>query len=159
MNDLLKILEGNARYSDKELSSMLGVSEDEVRAQMESLEKDGIICGYKAMIDWDKVSDDRVTALIELKVTPQHDAGFDEIAKTIMNMSEVESVYLMSGGYDFSVIVRGRTFKEVALFVANRLAPMQNIVSTATHFVLRRYKDNGVTFFDTPKDDRGPVWF
>ncbi len=158
-NELLKILDQNARYSNKELSSMLGISEEEVKAEIATLEKEGVICGYKTMIDWDKVSDDRVTALIELKVTPQMNAGFEEIAKTIMNMPEVESVYLMSGGYDFSVIVRGRTFKEVALFVANRLAPMNNIVSTATHFVLRRYKDNGVAFFETPKDDRGPVWF
>ncbi|MBQ2676131.1 MAG: Lrp/AsnC family transcriptional regulator [Clostridia bacterium] len=155
MEKILKILEDHARYTIEELSGMLNMSEAEVTAEIKRLEKEGIICGYKTIIDWDKVSTDRVTALIEIKVTPQKTAGFEEIAETIMVMPEVESVYLMSGGYDFCVIVKGHTFKEVAMFVAKRLAPMNNVISTATHFVLRRYKDLGTPLTGNQKDDRG----
>ncbi len=152
---LLKILEKDSRYTPAELSSMLDMSEEDITKTIEKLEKEKIICGYKTIIDWDKVSDVHVTALIELKVVPQKNAGFEEIAETIMQMSEVESVYLMSGGYDLSVTVKGRSFKEVALFVAKRLAVMNNIESTATHFVLRRYKEIGVEMMDKETDDRG----
>ncbi len=152
---LIHILEENARYSVSELSSMLDVDEQKISTIMEKLEADGIICGYKAIVDWDKFSDAHVTALIEIKVTPQRDAGFEEIAEKIMEMDEVESVYLMSGGFDLCATVQGKTFKDVALFVAKRLAVMDNVISTATHFVLRRYKELGVALLNKQKDDRG----
>ena len=156
---LLKILEKDARYSASDLASMLGESEENIAKIIEKLEKEKIICGYKTIIDWDKVSDVHVTALIELQVKPQKNLGFEEIAETIMKMSEVESVYLMSGSYDLSVTVKGRSFKEVALFVAKRLAVMENIESTETSFVLRRYKEVGVEMIDQDKDDRGTYSF
>lgn len=152
---LLKILEKDSRYTASELASMLNTTEEDITKTIEKLEKEKVICGYKTIIDWDKVNDIHVTALIELKVIPQKNAGFEEIAETIMQMSEVESVYLMSGGYDLCVTVKGRSFKEVALFVAKRLAVMDNIESTATHFVLRRYKEVGVEMIDKETDDRG----
>ena len=156
---LLKILEKDSRYSAQDLASMLGETVETVEKTIEKLEKEKIICGYKTIIDWDKVSDVHVTALIELQVKPQKNAGFEEIAETIMQMSEVESVYLMSGNYDLSVTVKGRSFKEVALFVAKRLAVMENIESTATSFVLRRYKEIGVKMIDNDSDDRGAFSF
>jgi len=156
---LLKILEKDSRYSVADLASMLGESVETIEKTIEKLEKEKIICGYKTIIDWDKVSDVHVTALIELQVKPQKNAGFEEIAETIMQMSEVESVYLMSGSYDLSVTVKGRSFKEVALFVAKRLAVMENIESTATSFVLRRYKEIGVKMIDNESDDRGAFSF
>jgi len=156
---LLKILEKDSRYSASDLASMLGESVETIEKTIEKLEKEKIICGYKTIIDWDKVSDVHVTALIELQVKPQKNAGFEEIAETIMQMSEVESVYLMSGSYDLSVTVKGRSFKEVALFVAKRLAVMENIESTATSFVLRRYKEIGVKMIDNESDDRGAFSF
>ena len=156
---LLKILEKDSRYTSAELASMLGESQETIEKTIEKLEKEKIICGYKTIIDWDKVSDVHVTALIELQVKPQKNAGFEEIAETIMQMSEVESVYLMSGNYDLSVTVKGRSFKEVALFVAKRLAVMENIESTTTSFVLRRYKEIGVKMINEETDDRGAFSF
>ena len=156
---LVKILEENARYSNAELSQMLGISEEEVAKTIEKLEKDGIICGYKAMIDWDKFSDTHVTALIELKVTPQRNAGFEDLANRLLEMDEVEAVYLMSGAYDFSVTVQGKSFKDVALFVAKRLATQEGVVSTATHFVLRRYKELGTVLIRKTDDDRRKMSF
>lgn len=156
---LLKILEKDSRYTNSELASMLETDVETISKTIEKLEKEKIICGYKTIIDWDKVNDVHVTALIELKVVPQKNAGFEEIAETIMQMNEVESVYLMSGGYDLSVTVKGRSFKEVALFVAKRLAVMDNIESTATHFVLRRYKEVGVQMMNNETDDRGTFSF
>ena len=156
---LIKILEENARYSVAELAQMIDLSEEETAALMKKLESEKEICGYKALIDWDKFSDTHITALIELKVTPQNGAGFEEMAEYIMNMPEVESVYLMSGAYDFSVTVQGRSFKDVALFVAKRLATMRGVVSTATHFVLRRYKELSVQMIKMQDDDRGTMSF
>ena len=154
MDKLLTLLEKNARFTNAELATMLNVSEEAVASQIKELENQGVIKGYKPLVDWDKIANDRVTAMIELKVTPQRDAGFEEIAETIMEMEEVESVYLMSGGYDLSVLVRGRTFQEVAMFVAKRLAPMKNVLSTATHFVLRTYKKDGQLFQDDEPEER-----
>lgn len=151
---LLKILEKDSRYSVSELASMLGEDEVIVKKTIEKLEKEKVICGYKTIVDWDKVNDIHVTALIELKVVPQKNAGFEEIAETIMQMSEVESVYLMSGAYDLCVTVKGRSFKEVALFVAKRLAVMDSVESTSTHFVLRKYKEVGVNLIENDTDDR-----
>ncbi len=155
MEKLLKLLDQNARMSNAQLAAALGRTEAEVEAQIAQLEKDGVIRAYKALIDWDKTDREYVTAIIELHVTPKKDLGFEGIAETIMNFKEVESVSLMSGGYDFSITVNARTFKDVAMFVAKRLSPLDSVVSTATHFVLRRYKEKNVIFLDEKKDERG----
>lgn len=154
MDKLLKLLDSNARLTTDQLAAMLGRSEQEVADQIAALERSGAIRAYKALIDWDRTNREYVTAIIELRVTPKRDSGFDSIAHAIMRLEEVESVYLMSGGYDLSVVVTGRTFQEVAMFVAKRLSSMDAVLSTATHFVLRRYKDRGVVFLDEPKDER-----
>ncbi len=155
MDKLLALLDKNARLSNTQLASMLGCSEKEVEKQLTELENTGVIRGYKPVIDWDKTDREYVTAIIELHVTPKKDTGFDGIAETIMKFREVESISLMSGGYDFSITVNARTFKDVAMFVAKRLSPLDSVVSTATHFVLRRYKQNNVIFLDDEKDERG----
>ena len=155
--ELLKLIYQNAKYEATDLADMLGLSEAEVKAQIKELEQAGLICGYKAVIDWEKLDGAYVSALIELKVTPQPDAGFEDTAKKIMKFKEVETVYLMSGGYDLCVIVKGKTFQEVAMFVAKQLATMKTVVSTATHFVLRRYKELDVVIVDDETDDRGKI--
>lgn len=154
MDKLLKLLDSNARLSTSQLAAMLGRTEQEVARQIAELEQSGVIRAYKALIDWDRTDREYVTAIIELRVSPKRDSGFESIAQSIMRLEEVESVYLMSGGYDLSVVVTGRTFQEVAMFVAKRLSPMDAVLSTATHFVLRRYKDQGVMFLDEPRDER-----
>lgn len=153
---LLALLDEDARYTAAELATMLGVSEQEVRAQISDLERGGIIRGYKTLIDWASVDDVHVTAIIELKIVPQADAGFEEVAQRISQFEHVESVYLVSGGYDLCVTVTGQSFQKVAMFVAKRLATMDEVTSTATHFVLRRYKEMGVTMCDIA-DDRGRI--
>ncbi len=155
MEKLLKILDKNARLTNEQIAVMLGASAAEVATAMAKYEADGVIRGYKAVIDWERTGKERVTALIELRVTPKRDLGFEEIAKKVMLFDHVESVFLMSGGYDLAVLVSGRTFQEIALFVAHRLAPMDSVLSTTTHFVLRRYKDDGFVFCDEDKDERG----
>ncbi|MGN0171930.1 MAG: Lrp/AsnC family transcriptional regulator [Acutalibacteraceae bacterium] len=157
MEKLLKLLDQNARMSDAQLAVMLNTTEEDVKKQIAALEKQGVIRAYKAVIDWDKTDREYVTALIELHVTPKRDLGFEDIAQTIMKFKEVESISLMSGGYDFSITVNARTFKDVAMFVAKRLSPLESVVSTATHFVLRRYKENNVIFFEDEKDERGAL--
>ena len=154
---LLKLLEQNARYTNKELATMLGISEKEVADQMAAFEKEGLVRGYKAVIDWEKIDNTSVSALIELKVSPQADYGFEEIAKRVMKYPEVESVYLMSGGFDLCVMVKSKTFQQVAMFVAKELSTIDAVVSTATHFVLRRYKELDVILCDDSKDDRGSL--
>ena len=155
---LLKLLEQNARYSDADLATMLGISEAEVSAEIEQLKKDGVIRGFKTVVDWERLDSAYVSALIELKVTPQADSGFEDTAKKVMKYDEVESVYLMSGGYDLCVMVKGKTFQEVAMFVGKVLAPMKGVVATATHFVLRRYKELDVILCGDEGDDRGNFW-
>ena len=157
MDKLLKLLDSNARLTDEQLATMLDISESEVRAQIAKLERDGAIRAYKAVVDWDKTDRECVTAIIELKVTPRRDVGFEGIAEQIMAFEEVESVYLMSGGYDLSVRVTGRSFQEIAAFVAKRLAPLESVISTATHFVLRRYKESNVMFLGDNQDERGYI--
>lgn len=154
---ILGLLSDNARYSNKDIGVMLGIPEEEVGAQIKYMEQQGIIRKYKTIVDWERFDDAYVSALIELKVTPQPHAGFEEIARAVMKYDEVETVYLMSGGYDLCVIVTGRTFQEVAMFVAKELAPMKSVISTATHFVLRRYKEFNVDLCDSLSDDRGRV--
>ena len=153
---LLSLLNEDARYTAAELATMLGSTEAEVRDMVAALEKEGVIRGYKALIDWASVDDLHVTAIIEVNITPQADAGFEEIAERIAQFEYVEAVYLMSGGYDLCVTVTGQTFQKVAMFVAKRLATIPEVVSTSTHFVLRRYKDMGVQMCDIT-DDRGKV--
>ena len=154
---LLSLIRENARLSDDRLAAMLNMTPEEVRRDLAEMEREGILCGYRAVVDWSRVDKDAVTALIELHVIPRRDTGFDELAQSILQYREVESLYLMSGGYDFSVTVTGRSFREVADFVATRLATLEGVQSTATHLVLRRYKDAGVLFEGEEKDERGEV--
>ena len=154
MQELLEILEKNSRISVKDLAVMLEEDEAGIASQMTQLEMDKIIFGYHTMIDWDKAKIDRVTALIEVRVTPQRGEGFDYIAQRIYQFEEVTAVYLMSGAFDLTVIVEGKTMKEVALFVARRLAPIDQVLSTSTHFILKRYKDHGVVLEETKNDER-----
>ncbi|MBR3686407.1 MAG: Lrp/AsnC family transcriptional regulator [Clostridia bacterium] len=152
---VLKILADNARCSIEDIATMTGLSLKEVADEIGELESAGLIRGYKAVIDWEKLDNASVSALIELKVIPQDRFGFENIAETIMKYKEVETVYLMSGSYDLCVIVKGKTFQEVARFVAKELATMREVTSTATHFVLRRYKELDVELVDGEQDDRG----
>ena len=158
--ELLKLLNRNARYTAEQLSAMLGITENEVKAQVAELEKEGIIGGYKAVVDWDRVNDGEVSAIIALNVVPKADLGFEEVAERIAKYPEVESVSLMSGAYDYCVVIEGKTMKQVALFVAEKLATIENVMSTSTHFVLRKYKNNGVSFGmgdDDTADERGNI--
>lgn len=152
--ELLKHLADNARYTVRDLAVMCNLSDDEVRAQIKEMENSGLIRGYKAVIDWEKLDSAKVSAMIELKVIPEADNGFEKIADEIRKFPEVESVYLMSGAYDFSVLVKARTFQEVCMFVAKCLAPMKGVTSTATHFVLRRYKEMDIDLCGGLDDDR-----
>lgn len=155
MDKLLKLLDNNARLTNAQMAVMLGCTEKEVSDHIAEWEHNGVIRGYKAIIDWERTDRAYVTALIELRVTPKRDLGFEGIAEKVMRFEEVESVYLMSGGYDLAVIVSGQTFKDIAMFVAKRLSTLDSVLSTATHFVLRRYKDSGVMFLGEEKDERG----
>ncbi len=156
---LLKLLSKNARYTVDELAVMTGLSEEEVKSEVAEMEKEGLIRGYKAVIDWERLDSAMVSAIIELKVEPQPDVGFEQIAEEVKRYSEVETVYLMSGGYDLCVIVKGKTFQEVAMFVAKQLAPMKYVVSTATHFILRRYKELDIELIGDETDDREKISF
>ncbi len=149
---ILTIIEKNARLGVKDIAAILGEDEAKVAAEIEAMEEEHIICGYHTLINWDKTDDERVDALIEVKVTPQRGMGFDSIAERIYQYDEVDALYLMSGGYDFTVMIKGKTMKEVANFVSMKLSPMDSVLSTATHFVLKRYKDHG-TSIEKPKQD------
>ncbi len=153
--NLLKLLEDDARLTTEQLSVMLDAPVDDVREQMDKLENDGVILGYKAVIDWEKTDREYVTAMIDVKLSPQRDRGFDKVAEKIFNYPEVKSVFLMSGAYDLSVIIEGKTMREVAYFVSQKLAPIESIISTATHFVLHKYKDNGIIYGYDEIDERG----
>jgi DNA-binding Lrp family transcriptional regulator len=154
MYELLKLLEKNARLSTAEMAAMLGKTEDEVAAGIRDYEKQGILLGCKAIVDWEKTDRDVVSARIEVKVTPKRDRGFEELAEIIAGYSEVQTLYLMSGGYDLALTITGKSFKDVASFVAYRLAPLESVQSTATHFVLRKYKEKGAAFARS-QDERG----
>ena len=153
--ELLKLLNQNARYTVSELAAMLGTDEKTVESKMSELEKAGIIRGYKTIIDWEQLDVAYVSAIIELNVIPKADLGFEDIAERIASFSQVESVYLMSGSYDLNVVVRGKTLQDVAKFVARELATLDSVTSTATHFVMRRYKEMDLCLYDSEKDDRG----
>ena len=155
MDKILKALEDNATLTPEQLAVMMGKETGEIKDLIKKYEADGVILGYKAMIDWDKTDREYVTALIEVKMTPQRDRGFDRVAEKIYNYPEVQSLYLMSGGYDLCLVIEGKTMKEVAYFVAQKLAPIEYVISTATHFVLRKYKDTGVIYGAEQVDERG----
>ena len=157
MEQLLKLLEDNARLPIEDIATMLNKSPAEVAAMIDLARAQGIIKGYKTLVDWEKAGVNRVEAVIELNVSPKKSRGFDEIAATIAAFDEVESVLLMSGGYDLQLVVSGRSFQEVALFVAKRLSPLDDVRSTATHFVLRTYKKDGEMFLDEDPDERETV--
>ena len=155
MDQFLKILEDNANLTPEQLAVMCNKEVGDIKKFIEQNEKDGVILGYKTMIDWDKTDREYVTALIEVKITPQRDRGFDRVAEIIYNYPEVQSLYLMSGSYDLCVLIEGKTMREVAYFVAQKLATIDDVISTATHFVLRKYKDKGVTYGVVEIDERG----
>lgn len=155
MNDLIKLLNQNARFSNEELASMLGTTPEDIAAQIDKLEKNGVIKGYSVILDESLADKDMVMAIIELKVTPQRDCGFDEIAKTIMMYDEVDSISLMSGSYDLSVTVKGKNLQDIALFVAQRLSTIEGVLSTTTHFILKTYKEKGIFIEQEDKDERG----
>ena len=152
--EILQVLEKNSRINIDELAVRLGISEVDVANEIANMEKENIICGYHTLINWDKTSHEKVTALIEVKVTPQRGIGFDAIAERIYKYSEISAVYLMSGGFDFTVIIEGKTMKSVAQFVSEKLAPLESVLSTSTHFVLKKYKDHGTVLDDDEKDER-----
>lgn len=154
MDEILEILEQNGRRTPADIAAMTGKSEAEVAAIIADCEARNIITAYTTLINWDKTSQERVVALIEVKVTPQRDRGFDKVAERIYSFPEVSACYLMSGGFDLTVVIEGKSMKEVALFVAEKLAPIEDVTSTATHFVLKKYKDKGVIFGGPPEDDR-----
>jgi len=157
MLEILEMIENNSALSTEQLSRILCVPEDKLRDQIKEYEKNNVIVGYTAIINWEKVNREKVLAFIEVKVTPQRGEGFDKVAERIFRYPEVNSCYLMSGGFDLAVIIEGVTMKEVALFVAQKLAPMDSVMSTATHFVLKKYKDKGMIFEEDKKDDREAI--
>ncbi|MBQ8339622.1 MAG: Lrp/AsnC family transcriptional regulator [Clostridia bacterium] len=155
MNTILKLLEENATLTHEQLALMCNKETGDIKRMIEDYEQEGIILGYKTMIDWDKTDREYVSALIEVKITPQRDRGFDRVAEKIYNYPEVQSLYLMSGGFDLCVLIEGKTMKEVAYFVAQKLATIEDVISTSTHFVLRKYKDKGVIYGAPEIDERG----
>ncbi len=152
--ELLSIIEKNSRIGLNELAVMLGVEEANILAELEMLEKEGIICGYHTLIDWEKTSIEKVMALIEVRVTPQRGRGFDEIAERIYNYPEVRAVYLISGGYDLLVILEEKSLREIANFVSDKLSTLDSVLSTATHFILKKYKDHGTILAKKHVDER-----
>lgn len=155
--ELLGIIEKNSRIDIKELAVLLGREEIEVVNELAKLENEGIICGYHTLIDWEKTSIEKVTALIEVKVTPQRGQGFDHIAERIYNYPEVKAVYLISGGYDLLVTLEEKTLREISNFVSDKLSTLDSVLSTATHFILKKYKDHGTILDKKPEDGREVV--
>lgn len=151
---ILAFMEKNSRIDIKDLAVILGESETAVANEIADMEKEHIICGYHTLINWDNTSDEKVVALIEVKVTPQRGMGFDKIAERIYQYNEVNAVYLMSGAYDFTVFIEGKTMREVALFVSEKLSTLESVLSTATHFVLKKYKDHGTILVQEVQDER-----
>lgn len=151
---ILTYIERNSRVDLKDLAIMLGTDEVTIANEIALMEKEGVICGYHTLIDWDKTGSEKVTALIEVKVTPQRGLGFDKIAERIYNYPEVDCVYLISGGFDFMVMIEGKTMRDVAQFVSDKLSPQDSVLSTATHFILKKYKDHGSVMVHQKKDER-----
>ena len=151
---ILNLLENNGRIDIHDMSVMLGVAQEEVANEIADMEKEHIICGYHTMIDWDKAGVEQVNALIEVRVTPQRGKGFEKLAERIYNYPEVSSVSLISGAYDFLVTLEGKTLLEVSRFVSERLSPIEGITSTATHFILKKYKDHGTILAQKEQEER-----
>ena len=151
---ILNFIEKNARIDIAELAMLVEADEASVLNELEAMQQENIICGYHALIDWDKAGVEKATALIEVRVTPQRGMGFDKVAERIYNYPEVNSMYLISGGFDFMVIIEGKTLREVALFVSEKLAPMDAVLSTKTNFILKKYKDHGTVMARPEKDER-----
>jgi DNA-binding Lrp family transcriptional regulator len=156
--ELLAILENNSKLTPEALGLMLDRDAGEVRGMIADLEADGVILGYKTMIDWDKTDREYVSALIELRISPQEGKGYEHVAQKIIGYNEVESLYLMSGSFDLAVLIEGKTMREVAFFVAEKLATIEDVVATSTHFVLRKYKDKSIIFGAAPVDERGHIF-
>ena len=152
--ELLRLIENNSRIELPELATLLGVSEAAVANEIADLEKAGVICGYYTLINWENTDDERVDALIEVNVNTQRDMGFDSIAERIYKFDEVKTCYLISGGYDFLVMLEGKTMRQVANFVSSKLSPVEFVTGTATHFILKRYKDYGTVLGEVKKDER-----
>lgn len=150
---ILRNIVKNSKLSTEDLAAMLEASPEEIDREMQEMEKQGIICGYPTLINWDRANCEHVTALIEVTVAPERGRGFDKIAERLYQFDEVESLYLMSGGFDLTVIIVGKTMKEVAWFVATKLAPMESVMSTATHFVLKKYKEHGLSLVTEKSSD------
>jgi DNA-binding Lrp family transcriptional regulator len=158
MTKLLRLLEEDCTLTPAELASMAGMTVEEVKKAIQEYEKERVILGYKAIVDWDRTDREAVTALIEVKVTPQRGEGFDRVAERIYQYEEVESVYLMSGAFDLTVIISGRTLREVAQFVGERLSPLEDVTGTATHFILKKYKEKHLIFEKQEKQEEGFVF-
>ncbi|MCL2299023.1 MAG: Lrp/AsnC family transcriptional regulator [Firmicutes bacterium] len=144
--DILSLLERDGKLSAQEIAVYLGAAEGQVKEEIAEMEREQVICGYGAFVNWEKTDSEYLTALIEVKVTPSRGEGFNRIAERIARFDEVKAVYLMSGGYDLTVLILGRTLKDIAFFVSDKLSPLESVLSTATHFVLKKYKDHGVLF-------------
>ena len=154
MKKLLQLLEEDCTLTHEQLAAMTGMTVEEVKADIKKFEDDKVILGYKAIVDWDQTDREGVTALIEVNIIPQRNEGFDRVAERIYQYDEVESVYLMSGSYDLTVIISGRTLKEVAQFVGQRLAPLEGVTGTATHFILKKYKEKHLIFKKHEEQER-----
>ncbi len=155
MKELLRHIEEDSRLTPEQLAVLCRKEVGDIKELIRKYEANGVIMGYSAIIDWEKVDDDRVNALIELNIIPQRETGFDKVAERIANYPEVKSLYLMSGGFDLAVFLEGKTMKEIAFFVARKLASLDEVTSTATHFVLTKFKEKGVIFGSKKKDERG----
>ena len=154
---ILTFIEKNSRVDLNELAIMLGVQEADVLNELEAMEAEHIICGYHTLINWDKTDTEKVTAFIEVRVTPQRGKGFEKLAERITNYPEVKSIYLMSGSFDFAVFLEGKTLKEVSMFVSTKLSTLEDVAGTATHFVLKKYKDHGMILIDKHESNRMKV--
>lgn len=151
---ILTFIEKNSRIDLKELAIILGVDETVVVNELQAMEEEHVICGYHTLVDWDKVGVDKVMAMIEVRVTPQRGLGFDKVAERIYNYPEVNSVYLISGGFDFMVTIEGKSLREVAQFVSEKLSTLDTVLSTKTNFILKKYKDHGTILAEKAKDER-----
>lgn len=154
---ILSYIEQNSRIDIRDLAVLLGMEEAEVMNELEAMEDEHIICGYHTLINWDKMGIEKVTALIEVRVTPQRGMGFDKVAERIFNYPEVSAVYLISGGFDFMVTLEGKSLREVAEFVSDKLSPLDSVLSTKTNFILKKYKDHGTIMAEQHRDEREPV--
>ncbi|MCI5944654.1 MAG: Lrp/AsnC family transcriptional regulator [Eubacterium sp.] len=156
-NEILRMLEKNSKIDLHDLAIMMGTDEALILQEIEKMEQEGVICGYPTLINWDKTDMEKVTAFIEVRVTPQRGKGFEKLAERITNYPEVKALYLMSGGYDFALFLEGKTLKEVSMFVATKLSTLEAVAGTATHFVLKKYKDHGMILIEKQEHSRMKV--